>query len=165
MNSSAKGILGIVAIAGAALFTSSTGTAQDADANAEPTVEVTMNASDIVQSRRVSFFLSTQAVSQVKAGIDDGGDLRRTVAGARMLAAWAEAIPSMFPAASNVAPTRATSAVWDDPDGFAERAEEYRAAAMALANAAQQGDREAANTAFFEMAAACQTCHQGYREQ
>ncbi|HAU21675.1 MAG TPA: hypothetical protein DCS24_03610 [Erythrobacter sp.] len=47
---------------------------------------VSIKAKDVVTARRAAYFLSTQAVGQIKAGIDEGGDLRRTASAARMLA-------------------------------------------------------------------------------
>lgn len=126
---------------------------------------VTIAAEDVVQARRVSYFLSTQAVGQIKAGIDEGGDLRRTQGGAMMLARWAEAIPTMFPEGTNIEGSRALPTVWTDRVGFEAAAENYRLAALALAETAQTGDRQASNEAFLAMAGTCQACHQSYREE
>jgi len=126
---------------------------------------VAMSAEDIVQARRVTYFLSTQAVGQIKAGIAEGGDLRRTRGGAMMLARWAETLPSMFPDGTNVEGSRALPSVWSDRADFEAAAEEYRLAALAIAESAQTGDRQATNDAFMAMAGKCQACHQSYREE
>lgn len=65
--------------------------------DAAPTSSVELQAEEIVAARRAAFFLSTQAIGQIKAGIEEGGDLRRTRAGAMMLANWAKALPTLFP--------------------------------------------------------------------
>ncbi len=126
---------------------------------------VTMAAEDIVAARRAGYFLSTQAIGQIKAGIEEGGDLRRTRAGAMMLANWAKAIPTLFPEGTNLESSRALPTVWTDREGFEARAEAYRQAALKLAETAETGDKEASNAAFMAMAGTCHACHQSYREK
>ena len=126
---------------------------------------VAMPAEDVVQARRVTYFLSTQAVGQIKAGIEEGGDLQRTQRGAMMLARWAEPLPKMFPQGTDIDGSRAFPTVWSDRAGFEAAAENYRLAALNLAEVAKTGDRQAANDAFMAMAGTCQACHQSYREE
>lgn len=126
---------------------------------------VSIKAKDVVTARRAAYFLSTQAVGQIKAGIDEGGDLRRTASAARMLANWAMVLPSMFPEGSKVEGTRALDTVWSDRAGFEARASAYREAALELARVADEGDREGASNAFMQMASTCHACHQSYREE
>jgi len=126
---------------------------------------VELTASEVVAARRATYFLSTQAIGQIKAGIDEGGDLRRTAAAARMLANWAGVLPSMFPNGTNIDGSRALESVWTDRAGFTERAKAYQDAALELAQIASEGDREAASRAFLRMAGTCHACHQNYREE
>ena len=135
-------------------------------AAAEPTAQaVDYSAGEIVAGRRAAFFLSTQAIGQIKAGLAEGGDLRRSQSGARMLEGWANAIPGMFPDGSNIASSRALDSVWDDRPGFEARAAAYAAAARNLGEKAKSGDREGANAAFLAMAGTCKSCHDSYREE
>jgi len=138
--------------------------ADTADGTAALTV-VAIEPEDIVAARRATYFLSTQAIGQIKAGIDEGGDLRRTRAGAMMLANWAKVLPAMFPEGTDLESSRALPTVWSDRAGFELRAENYREAALELANVAQSGDRQAANAAFLAMAGTCHDCHKSYREE
>lgn len=126
---------------------------------------VRMSPEQVVAARRASYFLSTQAIGQIKAGIDEGGDLRRTVSAAKMLANWAGVLPTMFPEGSNIETSRALDTVWSDREGFEARAAAYREAALHLAETASQGDREAAQAAFMDMAGTCHACHTTYREE
>lgn len=159
--------LGVVGL-GVALAACTMASAQEQPATTDTQVastEVAIDADALVAGRRAAYFLSTQAVGQIKAGIDDGGDLRRTRAGAMMLANWAAALQGMFPAGSKTDGSRALDTVWSDREGFEAAAENYRAAAANLAEVAQSGDREAANTAFMAMAGTCHACHQTYRAE
>ena len=126
---------------------------------------VEMPAADIVQARRVTYFLTTQAVGMIKAGIDEGGDLRRTRGGAIMLSRWAETLPKMFPEGTDLPSSRALPNVWSDRGGFEAAAAAYRDAAKNLAETAATGDREASNAAFMAMAGTCHACHEKYREE
>ncbi len=126
---------------------------------------VSLNAEDVVAARRAGYFLSTQAIGQIKAGIEDGGDLRRTRAGAMMLANWAKSIPTLFPQGTDLESSRALPTVWSDREGFEASAQAYRQAALTLAETAETGDREATNSAFMAMAGTCHACHQMYREE
>ncbi len=142
-----------------------------ADGHAEKAAEqgaiesVAMAPEDIVKARRLTYFLSTQAVGQIKSGIAEGGDLRRTQAGATMLARWAETIPTMFPDGTDLESSRALPTVWSDREGFEAAALAYKNAAEELIAQAKTGDREAANAAFMAMAGTCQSCHAKYREE
>ena len=127
--------------------------------------QVEMSAEDIVAARRLTYYLSTQAVGQIKAGIEEGGDLRRTQFAATLLARWAETLPTMFPEGTDIDSSRALPNVWSDREGFEEKAAAYSAAAAAVVAQAKTGDRDATNAAFLEMAATCQSCHDSYREK
>jgi len=137
-----------------------------ASALQEPaSTKVAMASQEIVAARRAAYFLSTQAVGQIKSGIDEGGDLRRTAGAAKMLANWAQVLPTMFPEGTNIEGSRALDTVWSDRTGFEARAAAYRDAALELARVAGTGDRAASDTAFKAMAGTCHACHTAYREE
>ena len=126
---------------------------------------VSLSADEIVAARRATYFLSTQAIGQIKAGIDEGGDLRRTASGAKMLANWAKVLPTLFPEGTDISGTRALATVWSDREGFEARAAAYRDAALELAKFAGEGNRQEASAAFKRMAGTCHACHETYREE
>lgn len=155
-------VLGAAAIA----LASVTGFATQAqESEPDASAQVAMSAQEIVAARRASYFLSTQAVGQIKAGIAEGGDLRRTVTAAKMLANWAQVLPTMFPEGTNIEGSRALDTVWSDRAGFDARAAAYRDAALELARVAESGDRAASDAAFKAMAGTCHACHEAYREE
>ncbi|BDI61126.1 c-type cytochrome [Qipengyuania nanhaisediminis] len=125
---------------------------------------VAMSASDVVEARRTSYFLSTQAVGQIKAGYEDGGDLERAAFAARLLVRWAQLLPSMFPDGTDLEASNALPTVWTDREGFSAAAAAYRDAAQSVADSAASGDREATKEAFFAMAGTCHSCHRNYRK-
>ena len=153
-----------MATCGAAALVTTQANAEAHDDLEAELATVEMSAADIVQARRVTYFLTTQAVGQIKAGIEEGGDLRRTNFAARLLVRWAETLPSMFPEGTDLEGSKALPTVWSDREGFEAAAAAYRDAAQNVADTAETGDREATNTAFFAMAATCHACHTQYRE-
>lgn len=157
------GALALAACGVAALVTTQANAEAHDDLEAElATVE--MSAADIVQARRVGYYLSTQAVGQIKAGTEEGGDLRRARFAAQILVRWAETLPAMFPEGTDIEGSKALPTIWSDREGFEAAAAAYRDGAQGVMDAAETGDREATNAAFLTMAAACQACHVKYRE-
>lgn len=151
-----------IALGALAAFAAYAQKGQTADA---ASAQVTLKAQEIVAARRAAYFLSTQAVGQIKAATEEGGDLRRAEAGGRMLANWAKVLPTMFPEGSNVEGTRALDTVWSDRAGFEARAADYQQAASEVARIAAEGNREETAKAFMAMAATCHACHTAYRKE
>lgn len=80
------------------------------------------------------------------------------------IAVEARRMESLFPEGTDHAPSEALSAVWSDPEGFAEAAEALEAAAAVLAAAAGAPDG-ALYPALVEVAGACKGCHEDYRQE
>ncbi|WP_353204148.1 cytochrome c [Sphingomonas sp.] len=119
-------------------------------------------ASDLVQGRRAAFRLSGGILGNLKAAAARGDDLTKVAGQARALAGWARAIPSMFPAGSNVAPTEALPTVWTDRAGFAAKAADYAAAADTLADLAKAGDTAGFTAQLDVVGKTCAGCHAVY---
>lgn len=128
-------------------------------------VPASMTPDEVVAARRATFFLSTQAVGQIKAASEEGGDLTRAMTGARMLANWAKVLPSMFPEGTRTEGSHALETVWTDRAGFEARAAAYQQAALEVARVAEEGNREETAKAFMAMAGTCHACHQTYRKE
>jgi cytochrome c556 len=72
--------------------------------------------------------------------------------------------PTLFPDGSNVAPSKATPALWENRSEFESIAAKMVADAAAAAEAAAQGP-EAFRAAFGDVGDNCQTCHEKYRQE
>lgn len=59
--------------------------------------------------------------------------------------------------------TDALPAIWEKPEDFAQKAGNFKAAAMALAAAGQTGDVAAITAAFRTTGGTCKACHDSYR--
>ena len=117
----------------------------------------------IVTARQAAFGLSAGDFALMKAVADGGGDVRQLVFPARQVQRWARNLPSMFPAGTDLPTSHALPAVWTDRAGFEARATAYFAAAQALAQTAQTGDRAAFLTQWNTLRDTCAACHAAYR--
>ena len=79
------------------------------------------------------------------------------------LASLAEITPTLFPPDSGGSDTDALPAIWEDPEGFAERLDAFREAGAGLRAAAESGGDVMA--AAREVGQACRGCHDNYRRK
>lgn len=117
----------------------------------------------IVAARRSAYQLSAGNFIQMKMAAEAGADVHGLVLPARALARWAQTLPTLFPAGTNLPSSHALPAVWSDRAGFEAKAAAYAAAATALAEAAQSGDRAVFLTRWGALRQACADCHATYR--
>ena len=75
-------------------------------------------------------------------------------------------VPEMFPPGSDKDGSKATAAVWNDPNGLQQAAQRAEDLAKRLADAARSGDRQATLAAFGAMGKnGCGGCHETYRQK
>lgn len=148
--------IGTIALAASALLLATAAASAGGPAPASPV--------DIVKGRQAGMMMSGAMMGGIKGAIDRGDDVKTQAFAARSIAAWAAAIPGMFPEGTNIAPTGALPAVWSDAPGFAAKAAVYQAAATKLAEAAKAGDKAAFAAAFGEVRASCGGCHETYKK-
>jgi cytochrome c556 len=124
-----------------------------------------LSAEQIVKARQAAYGLSAGTFGEMKAVVDGGGDVRPLAFGARMLQRWARTLPTLFPAGTDVPPTRAKAEVWSDRATFEQRAQAYADAAARLAEVAQTGDRAAFATQWDAVRQTCSACHDRFRQE
>ena len=117
----------------------------------------------IVEARHAAFMLSAATFGGMRATVESGGDVKPLAFGARGLAQWAEALPTMFPAGTQLPSSHARPEIWQNRADFDAKATAYQAATSALVQAAQAGDAAAFKTAYGATGAACKACHDLYR--
>jgi cytochrome c556 len=61
--------------------------------------------------------------------------------------------------------TEALDKIWEDPQGFAKAAADFKATSATLANAATAEDKAALAASAKETGAACKACHTTYRQK
>jgi len=125
-----------------------------------------LDAEATIKARQASFHLSAGAFGPMKAAIESGADVKPFAFGAKGLARWARAMPSMFPAGTGPeagVPTKALPAIWSDRAGFEARATEYAAAADRLAELADANDKAGFAAQWMTVRQSCSTCHDSYR--
>ena len=149
--------LGTWALAGSALLL---GTAV-ASASGKPQAG---SAADTIAGRQAAYRLSAAVFSGMKGAIERGDDVKTQAFAAGALAGWAKAIPGMFPAGTDIAPSNALPTVWSDRAGFEAKAADYAAAAAKLAELAKAGDKAGFAAQYAAVGKTCGACHSGFRK-
>ena len=122
-------------------------------------------AADVIAGRQAALRLSAATFGSMKGAIDRGDDVKSQASAARALTSWARALPGMFPAGSNGAPTHALPTVWSDRAGFERAAAAYAAAADTLATVAAAGDKPGFAAQWAVTRKTCGACHDSYRKE
>lgn len=122
------------------------------------------DAESLIKARQASLALSAATFGSIGPAVDAGVELKTQTFAARALARWAKALPTLFPAGTDTAPSRAKPEVWTDRAGFERAAADYQAATEKLLALTEGQDREAFKAQLAEVRAACQACHTGYRQ-
>jgi len=122
------------------------------------------SADAIIAGRQAAYDLMAGNGAAMKATVDGGLAVKPLLPGAKGMAAWARAIPGMFPAGTDTGHnTKALPAVWSDRAGFEKSAAALATAADKLVVSANADDKAAFATAFKETTDACGACHHDYR--
>jgi len=118
---------------------------------------------EVVAARQAAFRLNGVAFFGIKAALARGDDVKTLALPAGAMAAWAKALPGMFPKGVTTPASKVLPAAWEDRAGFTAAAARFATAADKLVVAAKAGDAAAANGAFAEVGASCGGCHDKYR--
>ena len=101
---------------------------------------------------------------QLKAENPNLGEVRT---GSATIAQLAAEVPTWFPAGTgpDVGKTDARAGIWQKPQDFAAKAQQFREAATAFNQAAQGSDLAAIRSAHANLGKSCKACHDLYREE
>lgn len=94
-------------------------------------------------------------------------DLAKVREGADTMARLAPQVPGWFPPGTgpDVGKTEAKAAIWEKPEDFAAKADEFTKAATAFQTAARGNDIAAIKAAHGNVGKSCKACHDPYREE
>ena len=132
--------------------------AQEATPPAAP-----LTPEQMVDARQSKMGRGGGTVARLKQALDAGTDLTTLAPQTNWLVQWADELPTLFPAGTDVAGTDARAEIWSDPAGFTAATDRFKAATRALAAAAAANDRAAFTTAWTEVRANCSGCHTAYK--
>jgi cytochrome c556 len=121
------------------------------------------DADQLIAARQAGFKLQGAAFGGMKGVIDAKGDVKTQAFAAGAIAAWARALPGLFPAGSDGGTTKALPTVWSDRAGFEKAAETLATEAAKLADLAKAGDQPGFATQWGVVRNACSACHDKYR--
>lgn len=121
------------------------------------------DADQLIAARQAGFKLQGAAFGGMKGVIDAKGDVKTQAFAAGAIAAWARALPGLFPAGSDGGTTKALPTVWSDRAGFEKAAATLATEAAKLADLAKAGDQPGFATQWGVVRNACSACHDKYR--
>lgn len=121
------------------------------------------DADQLIAARQAGFKLQGAAFGGMKGVIDAKGDVKTQAFAAGAIAAWARALPGLFPAGSDGGTTKALPTVWSDRAGFEKAAATLATEAAKLADLAKAGDQACFATQWGVVRNACSACHDKYR--
>jgi cytochrome c556 len=123
------------------------------------------SADAAIAARKAGLQLLASASGAAKRTIDAKGDVKPLKGTADAMAAWATAMPGLFPAGSDKGNTKVAPEAFSDRPGFEKAAGALNAAALKLSAAADANDATAFAAAYAEVGAACGGCHRTYRQR
>jgi len=121
------------------------------------------DADQLIAARQAGFKLQGAAFGGMKGVIDAKGDVKTQAFAAGAIAAWARALPGLFPAGSDGGTTKALPTVWSDRAGFEKAAATLATEAAKFADLAKAGDQPGFAMQWGVVRNACSACHDKYR--
>lgn len=124
-----------------------------------------LTVDDAIKLRRAAFALQGQYFGQLKpmAAGAVAFDTRRADALVTRVTALSQMAAEFFPAGSDQGNTKASAAIWQRPDDFAQRERALQTELAALARSVQASDENAFKSAVATTSAACKACHEDFR--
>ena len=68
-----------------------------------------------------------------------------------------------FPEGSDIPPSKASSDIWNDPDGFKKAIKNFELASLELSMKSQNKNMDETIASFRNLAGTCKGCHQKYK--
>ncbi len=123
-----------------------------------------VDAHKLVDARKGGMAMSVAALGAISSGLESGAPTKSYRLPASGLAHFAQSLPALFDARTQGdGLSKASPAVWSDPEGFAARVDQYGAATERLLAAVTADDRPAIEAALASTKAACKACHDTYQ--
>ena len=122
----------------------------------------TAMAQDSIKARKDGFQDTKKAMAEIK-GLLESDKVAPVGAVAQRVSAYANRLPTLFPAGSDKGDTKAKGEIWADFGDFSAKAKNFEDAAKALETTAASGDKAATAKQFAALGGACKACHDRYR--
>jgi cytochrome c556 len=84
---------------------------------------------------------------------------------AKAMSDLADIAPSIFPEGSGTGKSEALPAIWENPEGFKSRMDDFVKAAKAMEAAVAGGDMASMGAGLQDLGKSCKGCHDDFRKQ
>jgi cytochrome c556 len=121
----------------------------------------------VVKARQAALEMSAVTFGSIKQALGEGADASKLGFQSGALAAWAAALPSLFPAGTAQGTagldTKAKAEIWTNRAGFEARAADYAAATAKLADLSKASDTPGFTAQLAVVKKACDACHADFK--
>ncbi len=132
--------------------------------NHNPPPPAAVDAHKLIDARQGGMAMSVAALGAISNGLASGASTKSYRLSAVGLAHFAQSLPALFdPRTQGDGLSKAAPAIWNDPEGFATRVDQYGEATEQLLAAVSADDRSAIEAALASTKAACKACHDTYQ--
>ena len=119
-------------------------------------------ATGIIKERMDKFQKSKSLMKEINKGLQNN-NFSVITKSSEKLVVWAQEMGNYFPEGSDIPPSKASSDIWNDPDGFKKAIKNFELASLELSMKSQNKNMDQTIASFRNLAGTCKGCHQKYK--
>lgn len=119
-------------------------------------------ATGIIKERMDKFQKSKSLMKEINKGLQNN-NFSIITKSSEKLVVWAQEMEKYFPEGSDIPPSKASSDIWNDPDGFKKAIKNFELASLELSMKSQNKNMDKTISSFRNLAGTCKGCHQKYK--
>tara|TARA_B110000467_G_C18081387_1_gene346824 strand:+ start:92 stop:538 length:447 start_codon:yes stop_codon:yes gene_type:complete len=119
-------------------------------------------ATGIIKERMDKFQKSKSLMKEINKGLQNN-NFSIITKSSEKLVVWAQEMEKYFPEGSDIPPSKASSDIWNDPDGFKKAIKNFELASLELSMKSQNKNMDETIASFRNLAGTCKGCHQKYK--
>ena len=119
-------------------------------------------ATGVIKERMDKFQKSKGLMKEINKGLQNN-NFSVITKSSEKLVVWAQEMGNYFPEGSDSPPSKASSDIWNDPDGFKIAIKNFELASLELSMKSQNKNMDQTIASFRNLAGTCKGCHQKYK--
>ena len=119
-------------------------------------------AKGIVKERMIKFKASKTLMKKINKGLQNQ-NFRVIEKSAEALLIWGKEMPKYFPEGSDYPPSKASSDIWNDPEGFKQAINNFQLASLELITQSKTNNMDQTISSFRSLAGTCKGCHEKFK--
>jgi len=119
-------------------------------------------AKGIVKERMIKFKASKTLMKKINKGLQNQ-NFRVIEKSAEALLIWGKEMSKYFPEGSDNPPSKASSDIWNDPEGFKQAINNFQLASLELITQSKTNNMDQTVSSFRSLAGTCKGCHEKFK--